>query len=165
MNRQCNVSYPSTDWISKHMNGAVSRSTWLKDVHTGFESHVMKQSLVPLATSSYESVLVSPEVILLVETLLLQLSSSLSRPCCCSVDSCRLSVFDYSNRLIGLQEAPAQIPAANTEQLPVWDWTHLSSWLHKCTLNTQIFRSAESPPEENTVNTNWNCLIKWDVTK
>lgn len=55
-------------------------------------------------------------VILLMETFIVQLSTSLSRASCSSIDSCRHTVFDYSSRLIGLQEALTQIPTANTEQ-------------------------------------------------
>lgn len=50
------------------------------------------------------------------ETFIVQLSTSLSSASCSSIDSCRHTVFDYSNRLIGLQEALTQIPTANTEQ-------------------------------------------------
>lgn len=50
------------------------------------------------------------------ETFIVQLSTSLSSASCSSIGSCRHTVFDYSNRLIGLQEALTQIPTANTEQ-------------------------------------------------
>ena len=52
------------------------------------------------------------------ETLSVQLSTSLSGTCYSSPDCCRHAVFDYSNRLIGLHEALTQIPLANTKQLP-----------------------------------------------
>lgn len=58
-----------------------------------------------------------PPVILLMQTFILQLCTSLRSTSRSSLDFCRHSVFDYSNRLIGLQEAPTQIP----RQLPAGD--------------------------------------------
>lgn len=50
------------------------------------------------------------------ETFMLQLSTSLSSICCSSLGSCRHTVFDYRNRMIGLQEVLTQIRTA-TQQL------------------------------------------------
>lgn len=57
---------------------------------------------------------------------ILQLSTSLITTICSRPDSCRHTVFDYSNRLIALQESLTQIPTAPTQsnwRTSCWEWT------------------------------------------
>lgn len=77
-----------------------------------FEPHVYQHSCVTFITDHQFT-----PVILLMEIFILQLCTSLRSTSRSSLDFCRHTVFDYSNRLIGLQEALTQIP----RQLPAGD--------------------------------------------